>query len=290
MKVLIIGSGGFVGKNLLAYLGSRGIEALGISSQHSNGISPHTGTLSDGFSIPPETHTVIYLAQSPFYRNVPEKVGHLLRVNVVSAVEVAEKALKAGVKRFIYTSTGNVYEPSFDLLTETSPLNRRNWYSLSKIHAEEALSIYQNDLDILILRLFGVYGPNQRDKLVSNLWKSIDLGKKIKIYRHPDQVEDLDGLRLSLIYIQDLLLIFWSLIYETQKIPCLNISSSEVVSIRQISNTLAQLQGKKAIFEVLQDPRRFDLIADNTRLCRLLNPSFTFFQDGAEALLNNHLK
>ncbi|CAN1209693.1 NAD-dependent epimerase/dehydratase [Tumidithrix helvetica PCC 7403] len=291
MKVLIVGSGGYIGQHLLKYLQTQGIDVLGVSSSDSNGISPLTGTLSDRFSIPPETHTVIYLSQSPFYRQVPEKAGHLLNVNVVSAVQVAEMARQAKVKRFIYTSTGNVYAPSFSSLGEASPLNRSNWYALSKIHAEEALSMFKNDMDITIVRLFGVYGGGQTDKLVPNLFNSISQGNKIFVDRNPQDLSDLDGLKISLIYIEDLIRIIAQCIYtEKTGMGTINVSSNEIVSIRSIVEHVSNILKKSVEIEVREQYRTFNLIADIQRLQKTFNPIFTPFEEGVKMVIAQYLE
>src|SRR5262245_4623383 len=109
MRVTIIGSRGFLGRALVARLTQRGWDVEGISSSSPGGLDPITGLLPAEFSFRPDTAAVMYLAQSPYYRQVPERADHLLAVNVVSAVKAAEAARRGGVRRFVYASTGSVY-------------------------------------------------------------------------------------------------------------------------------------------------------------------------------------
>ncbi len=95
------------------------------------------------------------------------------RVNVHSAVAIAEHARRAGAKRFVYASTGNVYAAGFAPFSEAAPVRRDDWYALSKVHAEEALALFRPQLDVVIARLFGVYGPGQKGRLVPNLLASV---------------------------------------------------------------------------------------------------------------------
>lgn len=124
MKVTIVGSGGFVGMNLTRLLRRTSIDVQGFSSGDQYSIDPRTGSLSDEFSIRTGTDAVIYLAQSPFYRQVPERFPHLICVNQLATIIVAELARRAKVKRLIYASSGNVYAPSFQPLSENSPLRK----------------------------------------------------------------------------------------------------------------------------------------------------------------------
>ncbi|BBD62237.1 NAD dependent epimerase/dehydratase family protein [Nostoc sp. HK-01] len=289
MKVLIIGYKGFIGKYLFNHLKLLGADVYGISSSEQNGIDGETGILSDQFSIIPGTDAVIYLAQSPYYRQVPEKAVHLLNVNVVSAVKLAETARKAKVKRFIYTSTGNVYAPSFQPLGETSPLNRDNWYSLSKICAEEALALFRNDMDITITRLFGVYGPGQTDKLIPRLINTTLQGNKIFIEKNKNDVTDLDGLKLSVIYIYDLVEILTKLLKKSLNDYLINIASQEILTLREIAHKIAIFSQKQVNIELSDRIRYFDLIADTTLLNQALNPIFTPFNIGIEKTIMQSL-
>jgi nucleoside-diphosphate-sugar epimerase len=283
MKVLIIGSGGFLGKNLFNYLLDQNIDVIGCSSAEHHGICADTGLLSSQFSIPPDTHTVIYLSQSPYYRQVPEMAEHLLNVNVVSAVKVAEIARRANVKHFIYTSTGNVYAPSFEPLSEDAPINRNNWYALSKIHAEESLSLFRNDFDVTIMRLFGVYGTGQTDKLIPNLFNTVLQRRKVFVDRNPIDSNDIDGLKISLINVVDLVKIFLQCIISPNlKSYLLNISSHEVVSIRHITKLISQALDIPVEIEISDKYRQSSLIANIQLLQANFNPVFTPIEKGIQ--------
>lgn len=280
MKIVVIGSKGYIGENLVLSLKKKkAFDVQGFSSSKGDCIDPVTGILSESFSVPPETNAIIYLAQSPFYRQMPDMSWHLWNVNVVSAVKVAEIARKAKVERFIYASTGSVYSPAFEPLSETSPLQKDNWYLLSKVHAEEVLSLYRNDMDLVVMRIFGVYGPVQTDKLVPKLLSSVLQGKEISIERNPEDQSDLDGLKISLCYIDDIVEIISSLISKGGP-SILNIAGNEAVSLRQMVNVIGQFLGKEPVLTVVERCRRGDLIADISLLKSTLNPQFTSLESG----------
>jgi nucleoside-diphosphate-sugar epimerase len=279
MKVLIVGSGGYVGKRLFEYLRQTGIQTYGVSSSKSGGIDPLTGIMSDDFSIPPETSTVIYLAVSPYYRKVPEMSQHLLNVNVLSAVKVAELSRKANVQRFIYASTGNVYAQSFDPLSENAPLRRDNWYSVSKVFGEESLSLFRDEMEIIIMRIFGIYGPAQTGKLVPHILNSVREDKEIFIERSPLNDDDRDGLKISLCYIDNAVQIMNDLILNGGP-SYINVAGDNVISIRAIAEKISEYLNKKSNLKVLNRRRTFDLIADISLLQRTVNPAFTSFDEG----------
>lgn len=245
---------------------------------------PASGILNDEFNLPADTECVVYLAQSPYYRQMTEKVAHLWGVNVVSAMKVAELARRAGVRRFIYASTGNVYSPSFSPLSEENPVRRDDWYALSKLHAEEALVLFKNDMSVTAVRIFGVYGLGQTNKLVPNLVQSIRSGVPIKLAPNPYDNEDADGLRMSLCYIDDVVEIFTQLVAREGS-DVINVAGSEVLSIRSIALAIGVQLGISPQFEIASQPRAFDLVADVTKLTGMFDPKFTPFVEGIRRTL-----
>lgn len=86
------------------------------------------------------------------------------RVNVDGALNVAQAAIEAKVKRMVHFSTIGVYGPSFGIepYQETSPLNPHSLYAQSKIRSEEGiLKLFHGHKlsSAVILRLSAVYGP-----------------------------------------------------------------------------------------------------------------------------------
>lgn len=285
MSILVIGSGGYMGQRLMSGLTAAGFSAVGASSSDGTGIHPGTGLLPESFSVADDTRTVVYMAQSPRYRD-PEQAPHVLAVNVVSAVRAAAAARKAGVRRFIYVSTGTVYAPSFEPLNEDAPLLGADWYSLSKIQGEQAIRMFSDDMDVHVVRPFGVYGPNQTDRLVPNLMATIRAGRPITIRGRQDNPADADGLRISLCYVEDAIRILIYLI-NCGGPPCLNLAGEQPVSIRMLANLLGELVGQSPVFVTSSTFRQFDLVADISLLCQNQSMTFTTLQQGLATLIEN---
>jgi UDP-glucose 4-epimerase len=201
-----------------------------------------------------------------------------MAVNVLSAIHVAEASRRARVKKFVYASTGNVYQRSFAPLAESAPVNRDNWYALSKIHAEEALALFRPELDVTITRLFGVYGPHQHGRLVPNLVRSILEDRDIIVERNPRDAADRNGLRISLCYIDDVVAILRNL--DAHAVPLVNVASDEVLSIRDIALAVGARTGREPRLKLAEQTRENDFVADISRLRQLLKPAFTPFTDG----------
>lgn len=284
MKVLVIGSTGFMGGHLVSGLIAAGIDVRAASSSDGTGIDAATGLLPADYQIPNNTSAVIYLAQSPRYRE-KDQAAHVLAVNVFSAVRAANAARSAGVLRFIYVSTGTVYAPSFLPLAEGAPTQRADWYSLSKIQGEEALGMFRDDMDVHVVRPFGVYGPNQRGRLVANLLDSINNFRPISVQRHRDNPADIDGLRISLCHIDDATSILVHLITQGGP-PLLNLAGDQSPSIRELAMKLGGLLDKTPEITLSASCRNFDLIADVGLLRQSYPGSFTPLDQGLASLIS----
>jgi len=285
MKVMIVGAGGFLGRHLLHRLESKGHNVLAVSSSQAGGIDPGTGLLPPHFHIPPDVGAVVYLAQSPRIRELPESAAHLMAVNTHAAIHVATEARRVGVPRLLYASTGNVYRPSFAPLRETDPLRRDDWYALSKIHAEEALALFRADLDITMIRLFGIYGPGQSQRIVPNIIDAVVHGREITLEGNPVDPADHDGLRISLLYVDDAVEIFGRLL-ESTRIDTLNVASDVSVSLRTLAESVARAVRVEPNLRRIDRFRTGDLIADVSRLRSILNPTFTPLQIALEHVLS----
>ncbi len=85
--------------------------------------------------------------------------------NLMNSVNLIDKAVKAGVKRFVLSSTAAVYQSSDQPLNEDSPLGPVNVYGHTKLMIEEVLGFYREifGLRYAALRYFNAAGalPNQ---------------------------------------------------------------------------------------------------------------------------------
>lgn len=278
MRVAVVGAGGFIGRHLIEALTVRADEVVAISSKSADAFDQRTGILVDRPPSDRPIDALVYLAQSPHYREVPAQAPHLWGVNVVSAIKAAEWARRCGATCIIYASTGNVYEPSFSAHTEAGPVRRDDWYALSKAHAEEALWLMP-DIRATSVRLFGVYGPGQRDKLIPNLARTIARDERIHLHGHPTDRDDRDGLRLSLTYVDDVVRALLQVIIGKAG-PALNVAGPEVLSIRDIARTIGDRIGVPPVFTTDPEPRACDLVADNSMVSALVGGAFTAFSSG----------
>lgn len=73
-------------------------------------------------NLPAHADNIIYLAQSPHYRDFPAQAEHIWEVNVQGVLRMLEYARKAEAAYFLLASSGSVYAPSTVDFYEDSPL------------------------------------------------------------------------------------------------------------------------------------------------------------------------
>ncbi|HVS90711.1 MAG TPA: NAD(P)-dependent oxidoreductase [Mucilaginibacter sp.] len=187
MKILVTGATGKVGSRFVPRLLAKGYDvsilvrdAGKASSLAGLGAKVVTGDLYDPDTLPPAVagmDAVVHLAA--LFRTFTDNEG-IVKTNREGTIALARAAMDAGVKRFIFASTSNVYGPGYRRPAredEKLDVNDPRAYSSSKIAAEkELLSLHKDHgFDVRILRLAFVYGD--KDPHITEI---IPLLKKMK--------------------------------------------------------------------------------------------------------------
>jgi UDP-glucose 4-epimerase len=86
--------------------------------------------------------------------------GRFYRNNFSNSLQLMETAVKAGIRKFVFSSTAAVYQSSEEPLIEESPLGPTNVYGHTKLMTEQALEWYGNiyGLHYAALRYFNACG------------------------------------------------------------------------------------------------------------------------------------
>ena len=166
-RVLITGAGGFIGQHLSLALMKSGWDVRGIGRSTRppllSGIEWMTGDILDrsfGDAAVAGSDIVIHLACLPLRESAQDPVL-ASRINTEGTLRVLEAARRSGVKRFIFTSTSQVYGGGSPLPNkESDPPRPDSAYAASKYTAEIWCEAYRQmyAMPVLILRLFNVYG------------------------------------------------------------------------------------------------------------------------------------
>lgn len=167
MKVLVSGANGFIGRALcphLLLLGHSVVPAVrrsgGMKGEHTVGDKSSWMHALTGCS------SVVHLAgRIPVMQNREREPLRAFRnVNVDKTIELANRAVEAGVRRFIFMSTikvnGEETPPGNRFKADDSPAPR-DLYAISKWEAEQELLeiACKTGLEVVIIRPPLVYGP-----------------------------------------------------------------------------------------------------------------------------------
>lgn len=287
MKAAIIGAAGFVGRALAHASLATGHDARGYDVAPDNQAGEFTcnrlDVLTDKIEFDPATECVFYLAQSPFYKASAGREDHLFGINTMGAIKAADAACRAGARFFCYASTGNVYQPSFEPMSESHPIRRDQPYILSKVMAEEALKPFRDRMSVVSARLFGVFGPGQGKMLPARICQMVRNGREIELTASPRETEPTEGIRISFSYVADVvdcLIRLAEKALDGANLPdAINVAGPEAISLRRFATAVGKGLGLEPVFRTAAEPRKSDLIADITRLRGLLNPDFTSFDE-----------
>jgi UDP-glucose 4-epimerase len=242
MKIIVTGAAGFIGTNLLKTLArnqAHDIFAVTRNQAEFSGVTWVHADLSDSAwtqRLPENADVVIHLAQSKRYREFPDGAADMIRININATAELLEWSRTHGVQKFIFASTGNVYQRTEKkLLKETDVCVPDSMYSATKLSAEYIVQQYSAFFKTMCLRIFGVYGPGQKDMLVPRLIDSVENGREITL-------DGGEGLSLSPLYIDDCVEIISRLLKEGAGIQheIYNLAGNEVLNLKQMVEIIGE--------------------------------------------------
>jgi nucleoside-diphosphate-sugar epimerase len=190
MKILVTGATGKVGSRLVQRLVRRGDDVRALvrdkSKLDAKGVSAVVGDLLDPASLAAAVKGIDAVVHcAAFFRGATEAQAHA--TNDQGTRHLADAARSAGVKRFVFTSTGNVYGGTNGrLANEDEPCNPTAAYPVSKLAAEKFL-LALDGIDVRVLRLPFVYGDGDPHiKEIIPYMKTFPASMKMSIAHHVD--------------------------------------------------------------------------------------------------------
>ena len=174
MKILITGGCGYKGSILTPKLLGDGHTVTVVDTQwFGNYLQPHPNLtvlkqdVQDVDKTPLESvDTIIHLANIANDPGVELNPTLSWEINVLSAQQLADSAVRSGVKQFIYASSGSVYGVKKEAqVTEDLSLVPISVYNKTKMVAERVLLSYQNEMQIHNIRPATVCGWSPRMRL-----------------------------------------------------------------------------------------------------------------------------
>jgi nucleoside-diphosphate-sugar epimerase len=244
--IVVTGASGFIGLHLTADLQAAGIAVCPVvrpgSRAGPGAVTARLDRADDWPAVLEGASAVVHLAvHNPGPGSRRGDAEAFRRVNVEGTALLAEQAAKAGVGRFVFTSSIRFYgDGSHEPFTEDLPCGAGDPYGNSKCEAEAALkqALAGTDTAWTILRPPVVYGAG-RGGAVRILDRLVRNGLPVPVPRR--------GARRSLTYVGNLVSgIRACLADERSRTMIFNISDGRPFSYGELTELIAEAHGRKA--------------------------------------------
>jgi UDP-glucose 4-epimerase len=282
MDVLVTGPDGLLGRRVVQFL-SANHRVHAMTRRHELPAIENVSWLRHNLvepvlpELPSRVDAVIHLAQSPYFREFPERAREIYEVGVGSTLRLLDWARSAGVKTFVYASSGGIYghgnrgfKEDDNVMSLAGPLS---FYFATKQCAELLVESYASCFTVIILRPFFIYGPCQRRAmLVPRLIRSVIKETEVLL-------KGQEGMRLNPIYVDDAAQAVAAALGLTRSHK-INIAGPDVLTLRHMCEIIGALVGKVPKYIVEDDADTMDLVGDITRMSQLLVRPSTAFSRG----------
>ncbi|RLD11656.1 MAG: UDP-glucose 4-epimerase GalE [Chloroflexota bacterium] len=192
--------------------------------------------------------------------------GKYYQNNLVNSINLIEAATRAGVKRFVLSSTAAVYQSSNEPLSEESTLGPTNVYGHTKLMIEQVLDWYRqvHGLHYAALRYFNAAGAlpgrgeaHQPESHLIPLVLQVPLGQRENISIFGTDYATPDGTCIrDYIHISDLIsahLLALDALEEHEKL-IYNLGNGQGYSVREVIETAREVTGHT--IPAIETPRR----------------------------------
>lgn len=204
-KYLVTGGAGFVGSNIAKTLEAEGHEVTVLDDFSKNGhfknLIGFKGDVitCDLFShVPHDMYFDAIFHEAAITDTTVMDQKAMMEQNVEAFKNLLEFAAENEIKKVIYASSAATYGNGPVPNVETQPTHPENVYGFSKVimdNVARQFSEDNNDMKIIGLRYFNVYGPGEYHKgkmasMVYQLYNQMKAGQRPRVFKHGEQQRD----------------------------------------------------------------------------------------------------
>jgi UDP-glucose 4-epimerase len=260
MRVLVTGGAGFIGGTLVRHLADRGDTVVvldDLSASSASALPKDCELVRQDVSLPATAAAVERLA--------PDVVVHAAAqvsvvrsqadpdrdraVNLVGTQHVVAGARAAGVRRFVFLSSGGAVYGEADGARETDLPRPASYYAIHKLAAEHYVAV--SGVPFAIARLANVYGPGQRSDLeggvVAIFAEALAAARPVTIYGDGEQ-------RRDFVHVADVVSAIVAMLDAEVVGGTWNVGSGASISVNELLRSLESAAGRTA--EHLHAPER----------------------------------
>ena len=253
-KILVTGSAGFIGSNVMKKLS--GYEVV---TNHNDSGRIDLQNIEQVMKLD-SVDTVIHLAGKIPWRELSS--NEFSDNNIKCTQNILEYSGKKNVKKIIYVSSYIYGKPKYCPVDEGHPVNPHTAYAESKYLAEKECIDYckRSNLDLIILRPFNVYGESMRSGfLISNLINAVRSGKKLDIV-NKDSKRDF-------LHVDDFVELILKTIDYNSKLEIFNVGSGLSYSFEDIITKIEKISKNKLDIHYDTDKNFIeDIVADISKI------------------------
>jgi UDP-glucose 4-epimerase len=206
LKILILGSEGFVGNNLVQELSSKNdvfCADIFDNSNHQHYQQCDVTNFDNVLNVVNDVDVVIDLVAHSLVSSIDGPITNA-KINIMGLLNILESCRKNDVKKIIFTSASSMIGiPQTSNVSETHPASPQTAYGITKLTSEHYLRLYQEmyGLNYTVFRFFNIYGPHQKNGLIPTLYYRIKNNEPLTVFGKGDQIRDY-------VFIQDVIPFF----------------------------------------------------------------------------------
>lgn len=266
-RVLVTGAGGFIGHHLVTYLKARGYWVRGVDLK----LPDYTTTDADEFELLDLRladaceeamrggidHVYALAADMGGMGFISTHHAEILHNNALINLHTIDAARRAGVERYLYSSSACIYPDYLQTDANVTPLKEEDAYPAApedaygweKLVTEKLCEYYASDygLETRTVRFHNIYGPlgtyeGGREKAPAALCRKVALvpeGGEIEIWGDGEQTR-------SFCHVDDCVEGIYRLMQSDYGQP-LNLGTDRMVTINELAAIIVAISGKKGI-------------------------------------------